>query len=84
VRAKGRLEACLGLAVIDAGAMQDQHGLTLTVLFEVNPAVADSAFHTATLTLIRLNSDRAMPLEPVDHPLRHTPARADGDGRTRP
>jgi len=31
VRAEGGLEACLGLAVVDASAVQDQHGLSLTV-----------------------------------------------------
>jgi hypothetical protein len=49
VRAKGRFEASLGLAVIDAGAMQDKQGHTLAALHVVHRDVADLAFHSATL-----------------------------------
>ena len=59
--AKGGLEACLGLAVVDTGAVQDQHGLTLTVLDVVHRDVTNLALHAATL--IRLHGlRRATPL----------------------
>jgi hypothetical protein len=50
-RAKGRFEASLGLAVVDAGAMQDQYGLTLTVLDEVDRDVTDLALHVGTVVI---------------------------------
>lgn len=57
---KSRLEGCLSLAVVDVGAMQDQHGVAITVRGVVDRDVADSAFHSAIVTSSGLDSDGAM------------------------
>jgi hypothetical protein len=56
--AQGRFEASLGLAVIDARAMQDQYRPTLTALDEVDRDIIYLALHVGTVLIGADNDSR--------------------------
>jgi hypothetical protein len=49
MRIEGRLEAGLGLTMVDTGAVQNDHGHATAALDVVNHDVGDPAFHSGTL-----------------------------------
>jgi hypothetical protein len=59
---ENRLEAGLGLAVVDAGAVKYQHGSTGTVLHVVDHNLSRSDFH-------RRGLERDTPQPRAEHPL---------------